>query len=310
MNLFIIGNGFDLMHGFKTSYNHFKEFLEKEYPHSEAEWFFPPDERTLMGGDIGYDDNECASFIAYKISQVEGEKWSDLEGSLTKLWLSEYFEELDISDEKPFHTGYKNEDTSADLIASISKILDFFDEWVSTIKINRSKIKATFQALIDKNDDMFLTFNYTATLQKLYGAKNVCHIHGKQNEKLYFGHGEDGERDEYDNDERFCPYGEKRFHGAGLWALFSSLRKKTEDALIENRTFFNTLNTAPVQRIYSVGFSFSDVDMIYLKEICRYLDTNKITWFLHDYNDKKTRDGFIEKIKRCGFNGKFATFSL
>ena len=28
MKLFIIGNGFDLFHGFKTGYNHFKDYLK------------------------------------------------------------------------------------------------------------------------------------------------------------------------------------------------------------------------------------------------------------------------------------------
>lgn len=32
MKLYIIGNGFDLNHGMKTSYNDYKQFLEKFYP--------------------------------------------------------------------------------------------------------------------------------------------------------------------------------------------------------------------------------------------------------------------------------------
>lgn len=37
MNLFIIGNGFDLAHGLATKYNDFKEYLQKTYPQAIAD---------------------------------------------------------------------------------------------------------------------------------------------------------------------------------------------------------------------------------------------------------------------------------
>mgnify|MGYP003501408859 CR=1 FL=1 len=35
-----------------------------------------------------------------------------------------------------------------------------------------------FKLLINPKDDLFLNFNYTKTLENLYGCNNVCHIHG------------------------------------------------------------------------------------------------------------------------------------
>lgn len=46
-----------------------------------------------------------------------------------------------------------------------------------------------------EQEDKFLTFNYTCTLEIVYEIedRNICHIHGQQYEDIYFG---DGNRDD------------------------------------------------------------------------------------------------------------------
>lgn len=81
-------------------------------------------------------------------------------------------------------------------------------------------------------NSLFLNFNYTRTIEQVYGIKasDICHIHGEvssRTEGIYFGNGDDEE-----------------FEG-----------------------FFDRLSK--VNKIYSYGFSFSEVDMPYIEEIAK-----------------------------------------
>lgn len=53
----------------------------------------------------------------------------------------------------------------------------------------------SFKETIDPNEDIFLNFNYTTTLESLYEAQNVTHIHGCRNncDELIIGHNNDSE---------------------------------------------------------------------------------------------------------------------
>ncbi|MBO4594898.1 MAG: hypothetical protein J5697_04280 [Clostridia bacterium] len=48
------------------------------------------------------------------------------------------------------------------------------------------------QVSLFEENDLFLTFNYTKTLEKIYSINesSVCHIHGTVNQDIYFGHGD------------------------------------------------------------------------------------------------------------------------
>lgn len=49
-------------------------------------------------------------------------------------------------------------------------------EWLETIKT--SKATCSKNALINNQSDLFINFNYTDTLESVYGIRNVLHIHG------------------------------------------------------------------------------------------------------------------------------------
>lgn len=55
-----------------------------------------------------------------------------------------------------------------------------------------------------KNSHYILNFNYTDTLEKIYGEKSVFHIHGNQHSSIIFGHG--NYVDEEFDDEEFEIY--------------------------------------------------------------------------------------------------------
>lgn len=308
-SLFIIGNGFDLAHKLKTSYEDFHKYLQSEYPEANGEDYILPEGTQMHHGEVEYDDIEVVSFLLHLISNADeqGDEWSDLERALGCLDFDEYLDEVSQQVDKegdPDYWGnmYNAQDASANFIVPIKQIHSLFSDWIHTIKINEdTPTRTDFAALANMDTDLFLTFNYTLTLEVLYQAKNVYHIHGKQGGKLIFGHG---------NDDDMTDINMSKHTGAedSLQEIQFALRKDTDAAMEANKDFFKEL-TPSVNNIYASGFSFSEVDQIYIAVICEKLPTQNITWYLDDYNPSQHKE-FKRIIRKCGFHGKFDTFHI
>lgn len=198
-------------------------------------------------------------------------------------------------------TVYNNEDMASTLMLVVPYIIDFFAEWINLVELCDVKRKKGFQKLLGELD-LFLTFNYTETLERCYGIQeeNVCHIHGKQGHEVLFGHGAYKDyTDEY----------MRHYIGAEntLDDLDRFLRKDTNIALKENDGFFKKIDQS-IEEIYTIGFSFGDVDLVYIREICKKI-SDKVVWYLNDYEPSKLPI-YKNKIKQCGFRGTFDTFSI
>ena len=85
------------------------------------------------------------------------------------------------------------------------------------------------------------------------------------------------------------------------------LKKDTSKVIQQNKDILKKFGL--VDEIYSYGFSFSEVDLVYIKEICSQSSTKNIRWYLNDYDGSKFEE-FKDKIKKCGFEGEFDSFSL
>ncbi len=310
--LFIIGNGFDLAHNMKTEYSDFRKFLIDNYLNGEymPYTFCDVPQTTLMpDGDELYNDVDVVKSILKVLDDTEGINWHEIEDSLGCLQYSHFLDdygEYDPEDDNYIRdTYYRNQDLSEQLHGAICQINNYFQEWVKTIKVATTP-KQDFMELISPQNDLFLNFNYTNTLQDLYNIKKVCHIHGTVNDKIYFGHGKSN-----------CPSGEyeKYWFGAeySLKQLFFDLRKNTEEAFNKHKDFFNELHDIACNStldIYSYGFSFSDVDKYYLKEICRIIKTKNICFFMNDHNNAFKREHFADILVECGFKGTISSFHI
>ncbi len=336
-NLFIIGNGFDLDHHLKTSYEDFRRYLDIQYPNDIEPVYGVPDG---YGGK--YNKRDAVNFIKYMILNTAREDWSDLEDSLGRLKFSEFFYK---SGEHPEYVEY-NEEVSNDIKNIMPRIKKLILEWIRTIEVNNNTSKKEdFEKLIDKDRDLFLSFNYTDTLEKLYNVK-PHHIHGsKDSETIEFGHG---------YIEYYPPLGrffentyqiEDRYIGSkeAISDVMEVLRKDTFRAREEHKEFFNNIEHSSITDIYSYGFSFSHVDLGYIKEILKSVNGKEITWHLNFYKRNKDSDirefiniiekvnkndttwdlinpsnesnisGFIEKIKKIknsNFEGKFEIYKI
>lgn len=307
MNLFIIGNGFDLAHSLPTSYENFHTYLKITYPKAlQTSPSFSISSTTIPNGSEVYNDDEVVAFLLEVISraEVDGDNWCNIEQSLGQLDFEEYFDEMsylyDENDEdfNEWHMAYNYEDVSKNFYHVTIKIKVLFSEWINSIDISDIKANQNLYALLDAPNDYCINFNYTRVLEDVYGVENVFHIHGQQNNEIIIGHGV--RKEDFENG-----YVGTEF---SLAEIHSSLRKDTDKRIRENQTLFNSMGS--VENIYSHGFSFSEVDLPYIKEICRVLDTHNITWYLNDYVDIDKRNTYIDRIRECGFKGDFSIFSI
>lgn len=305
--LFIIGNGFDLAHGLPTNYEDFHNYLRKNYPNAVEGDAVAPTGTAGHHGELEYNDDEVVGYLMNLISRTEGVLWRDIETSLGMLDFDSDFDYLpevyDRDGERnPWHEANNNEDQASELAGCVPIISDLFADWVESIKISSAITRPKITTLIDPQRDHFMSFNYTRTLEELYGVRDVCHIHGVQGEreKLLFGHGA-GRRFDEDNMSSYIGCED------GLEEIQDALRKDTAGALHAHQSFFQKLENK-ILAIYSYGFSFGDVDQIYLKEIFRMVNTEDMFFYLNKY-DKDKHEQQKEIIQNCGFCGKFDTFS-
>lgn len=260
-NLYIIGNGFDIHHGIRCSYRDFYEWL---------------------GGHH--------SGVIDKMDEVygccDGDWWSDFEHNLGEIDLMEHAQQ--VAFENPVALASDHCDSTwNDAQVAVENEMDelynslqtCFEEWVAQLN-TPSPDKRIY---LDTSDAKFLVFNYTRTLENLYGIplQKVLHIHGEagKNEKMIIGHNKSKEvlRKEHPTPHDLFRQGKLDEETASTydvhdeWAweeMFNqvaSMQKPVEKIMKQYGDFFNGLKN--VQKIYAYGFSFSDVDMPYMSKI-------------------------------------------
>lgn len=302
MKLFIIGNGFDLAHRIESSYNDFYNYLKETY-NVKDEQYYIENIAASYDDEISVDET-LVGLIVNVICETTGEDWNDFEEALGLINYEGMFDQEVDDFKNPFEYSSINEQIGENIYKSFSKINDLFKEWMETISISRAIVKRNFQNTIDKDNDIFFTFNYTKTLEEKYNCKKVTHIHGTIDEDIKLGHGITLEH----GDE---PNLNINYLGAEdyIERVHEFLRKKTEDAIKYHEDFFNSINNS-ITEIYSIGFSFSDVDMIYFKKILGIIKSDEIIWYLSDYESIEDRENFKNRIQECNFEGEFNVFSL
>ena len=147
-----------------------------------------------------------------------------------------------------------------------------------------------------KDNALYLSFNYTMTLEEMYGINpnSICHIHGSVNDEfkgVLFG-SEDYYLVDIDN----------AVVNRDLKEIKYRLIKDTTKAYLNNSDFFDKLLN--IKDIYTYGFSFSDVDMFYINKISEKIDTTKVTWHLNEFDLVKNpnTNKIINKLIKLKYN--------
>lgn len=281
--LVIIGNGFDLMHGVKSSYRDFQKSIGKN---NQLRFYM---ETYLDTSDL----------------------WANLEDSLGKLNYS-MFLDADVIDMWLDDFGaYDSDAQAADYFAAVETAIEptfyipgelkrRFRSWVKTLTVGNNN--RPFNMLC--GDYKVLSFNYTEFIETLYGARreNVCYIHGCRNGKrngkpdeLILGHKPGMEEEQLSKvNPKSIKYKNphKRYiaesamdtaFDEALW--YENATTKDCDKIIrEHQHFFD--NLSDIEEIYIIGHSLSEVDYPYFREVCK--QTN-VAWYIgyHSLDDMK-----------------------
>lgn len=294
--LFIIGNGFDIVHGVKSSYWDFQKTLGKK---SELRFHM----ETYL--------------------KVEPESlWCNLEDSLSHInagvmldvmdmWL-DVFDAYRSDSMADFHCAI---DTAMLPIQVITDQLPKrFQKWVESLTADGNK---PLEKLVLK-DVKYLSFNYTDFLELLYGvpAGQIKYIHGcrkkvkyQPKDKLVLGHVPNVDYlKDYRPHKAMMPSkrnGYKRAlweHaidiGTAQWVTYYEevFTKHTPEIIKENEAFFN--QAAATEAIIVFGHSLSEVDYPYFKEILKK-NSGKAKWYIGYYNadDLKRLLRFVDQMK-------------
>lgn len=187
MKLWIIGNGFDLHHGLKTSYSDYKAFLCRRH-RCKNEGRCCKLQSSEVPEAVCGNCCKCETNIDCPVR-----KFNELprSGSVGNLWRN--LEEACAIDlhrlmdrvKGEWHCGdCCPEDTAAtDLLNGELGVAKAFTghefyEWLCAVEESLPKINQKW--LNFDQQDLFITFNYTTTLQYVYGISDerICYVHG------------------------------------------------------------------------------------------------------------------------------------
>ncbi|MDP5239743.1 bacteriophage abortive infection AbiH family protein [Uliginosibacterium sp. 31-16] len=270
--LYIVGNGFDLWHGLPTRYCQFNEFAEE----------------TL---------SEVANF--YSVDLANAGPWCDFENSLGRFnWRAFYnaHNYIDVEAESfRCSSVYSLED---DLVEQadqhVSEIRDCFQAWVTEIDISMVERK-----LVLVENAKFLTFNYTSTLESVYGIadEQVLHIHGKAEafDELIFGHGDSMEEEpelDGNGDSNRTIFSDAE--GSAKYPFYA-LQKPVEKVLKTHTSFFDSLGDT--SEIVVVGHSLNKIDLPYFKKVVQRAPAAQ--WKVCCFTEKE-KSHYVQTLVECG----------
>ena len=294
--LCVLGNGFDLMHGVKSSYYDFSKTIgKKSYLRICLENYLMEDdlwadfENNLAKINIGY---MCSSFL--------------IDDRLDEM--NAYDEDATIAD------FYVAAETAAEPIITIAEELPKrFSKWVNKlyIRTNDRPLRNIFGA------GLVLNFNYTEFVETLYGVdkSNVCYIHGcrkkikgQPRDNLILGHMPGDSEPAYDfadskplrklsNHEYQLLYYAQEEAIRYVSEADDMLTKHSKSIIKNNMLFFKRLEK--IKKVIIVGHSLYKVDWDYFAAIIDNVDdANNVTWYIGCYgeNDVQQAEKFINNF--------------
>lgn len=260
--LYIIGNGFDLHYGIRSSYKDFLNYLEE----NESELF-----------DLLFNLFPASLWKNFESALGElrpGALDTNLFGLIVRDGDSDYAWERESASLNYHFFAMKKE-------LDIVRINSAFRKWVEQIDISVAKVDSTIN---DTKDTCYLTFNYTRTLEDRFGIdkSRVLHIHGEVGDDLLIvGHA-------HVEDKGILPP-QQYYEQDMLEELRSRFIDQTEkpvSAIIAmNSEWFESLRN--VEEVIVSGFSFSDVDLPYIRQVVSHIRPSA-KWRVFERRDVST----------------------
>lgn len=275
MKLYIVGNGFDLNHGRKTSYWDYRNHLLEKYPDLVNK--FDTMEHT-RGAEVDvnsrWSDLENALWLDYDsaFSEITDNYYPDLSSERTPGW-------DDIGIEVNNRYGFIKKFTR-----------DYFYEWIWNE--DQEFIDNNFKRHVFYSDSYFVTFNYTKTLENLYGIPkdHILHIHGSVDspDSIQFGTPENNPiiaqnnlKKQFRQDEFYSVSVEPGV--SSLAGCMNHMHKDIAGNMGRLETFVDGI--CGIDEIIIMGHSFSGIDAPYYSQklIPKFFNVN---WTIYVHNDR------------------------
>lgn len=298
-HLYIIGNGFDIHHGINSSYLNFRNWLEKAEPNIYSQ--------LCDLYEISTDENKAKEW------------WSDFENMLSEVDLNNYVENVVIENypdlskddfrDRDYHAAeYAASDELGALIYHVKRT---FNAWIASL----DKAEDSKRIHLIRKDSLFITFNYTRTLEEQYQIPDnqVLHIHGMVgDDELILGHGKNyaelkedyemtlsqppADLDEEELEDWYSSHYDFVTQQTQEVAIsqIASLQKDVQQIISDNRSIWDSL--AEVEIIHVFGFSFSYIDTPYLSTIINHINTDKVKWEISAFSnrDREKIEAFMD----------------
>jgi hypothetical protein len=268
--LYVIGNGFDLHHGIASRYQDFAAYLERT-------------DRTvhrLIGDYFPADATFWAEFET-KLAEFDADRAVD-------------HASMFLDDDGPGHFQYELEQIATGLSSTLTR---HFGDWIRGLVIPARA--AVVRPLAITPNARFLSFNYTATLERIYGVPRdrILHIHGyaaDRQETLVLGHGWERRAEDSLNFEPMGPDDDWRVREGieHIDDFFAATFKPTMRLIDANRSFFEGLGD--VRDVLIMGHGMAEVDAPYLEEIMNHVDLVTTRWTISVHNDLEARRELFE----------------
>lgn len=295
--MYIIGNGFDQHHEIKSSYKDFYSWMCA--------------------------NNQGIMNKVYEIYNINDEQtwWSDFENQLASLKAIRYGESIafkyppDLDSE---HCDRTWNDAAIEVEHQLEglyfDVRGCFHDWI--LQLNKPSESKKIKILIENS--VFLNFNYTKTLETLYGINphHILHIHGcvDDDEEFILGHGKTYEElnrinavglpelpEELPAGEVMRFYEERSKSAQELHEQFAtdaaisgvaSQRKPVDEIMKKHESFFNS--TSDVSYVHVYGHSLSEIDMPYIDKILSNSKSAIWEFSYHNDADIKRIENFCE----------------
>ena len=278
MTLHIVGNGFDLAHGIASSYADFKDYAWKhgdQYQIGLLETCYP---------DVNPKNGELYL-------------WSDLERALGNLDFQAAFEastdDIQLEDGHEGRYIAQMEDAPEFLLGMMFDAFHrVFEDWANDIDNNVDPIPHLFH--FGGGDD-YLSFNYTDTLEKVYGVprNRINYIHGRRNsnDEIIVGHHAVVNATDHLSDDPMV----YEYQGYdNITNEVNKQRKLTSDIIANNSEYWQSLGQ--VDKVMVYGHSLADVDMAYFHEVAKHVKGVCEWHFSIYYYDPISRKKAVEHI--------------
>ena len=311
--LVVIGNGFDLAHGLHTKYSDFMEYLCSYEKEPEIIY----DRFVRLDSVLPRDQEKHRFYDAISKYIPEQDLWSSFEEALSFLDYEQIQEDnscyfLDYGDDNWRDSA--NHDFQYMIeedLAFAKDISHYFSEWI--LHINTSVPPVVSSNILNRNC-LFLNFNYTDTLEKVYAipASNILYIHGNalRGNNLILGH-----HDATLFQEKTIPaFNAAEEQGVYMEDIEEDFRlqeareiikdyfrktyKDTASIIRYNQSFFNSLTT--VNEVYIFGHSLSEIDFDYFAEIKKNVPLT-CQWYISYHDNMFNAQNLIRRLNIKNF---------